>query len=481
MPSAMGLLGAIPALQLSHVAFSSAYLLLWGLLLGLFGVGIGYALRKRYIEDDKLPFPSGIAVAQVITSLHAVKDQKGDPRARALSWTGLVSAACVWFRDGKPAFIPSDIALPFTLRGIAASDLTLALSVSPMMLGLGFIVGPRTGLSLALGALIGWAILSPDLLAHGVVAHATYPELVNWLMWPGVALMLAPAFVMLFAQVRYLVRSARDLGALGTTRSPLLILCFVAPLPLVAIGWYAFSLPPLATCAALLLTLVFASVCARSAGETDISPVGSIGQLTQVVFGTVSAHAAVNITAGSITSGAAAQTATGLWTYRAGQVLRASPERMFAAQVIGVVFGALVSIPAYYLIVRGYGLATTAMPAQSAITWKALSELLTKGGAAVPSFAGVAAAIAFALGLVVTALEKTRLAWLCPAPMAVGVAMITPADYSFSICIGSLLFYGLWKMSRTKTEMLAASLGAGAIAGESFTGVLIALVNWLRS
>ena len=44
-----------------------------------------------------------------------------------------------------------------------------------------------------------------------------------------------------------------------------------------------------------------AGVCARSAGLTDISPVSSVGQLTQAAYGaSVPGQAALNVAAGSV-------------------------------------------------------------------------------------------------------------------------------------------------------------------------------------
>src|SRR5262245_51721649 len=70
IPAAAGLLGAVPALQLLGVRVPGWGIALWGLTLGVLGVVMALALRRRLIEEEDLPFPTGIATAEVIEALH---------------------------------------------------------------------------------------------------------------------------------------------------------------------------------------------------------------------------------------------------------------------------------------------------------------------------------------------------------------------------------------------------------------------------
>src|SRR5438309_1872165 len=57
IPAAAGLLGAVPALQLLGVPVPGWGIALWGLVLGVLGVLLGAALRRRLLEQEQLPFP----------------------------------------------------------------------------------------------------------------------------------------------------------------------------------------------------------------------------------------------------------------------------------------------------------------------------------------------------------------------------------------------------------------------------------------
>src|SRR5690606_1233478 len=74
--------------------------------------------------------------------------------------------------------------------------LTFTAEPSLLLLGFGGIVGLRVGLSLVAGALLAWGMIAPWLLRAGwveVPAGATgqqFATLVEWLLWPGVGLMV---------------------------------------------------------------------------------------------------------------------------------------------------------------------------------------------------------------------------------------------------------------------------------------------------
>ena len=86
------------------------------------------------------------------------------------------------------------------------------------MLGFGGIIGIRVGLTLLLGALLAWGGLGPWLLADGLVslpADSSGPQfaaLVEWLLWPGVSLMVCSTLASLAIRLWALHRSTRAAG-----------------------------------------------------------------------------------------------------------------------------------------------------------------------------------------------------------------------------------------------------------------------------
>ncbi len=71
-----------------------------------------------------------------------------------------------------------------------------------MLAGFGAIIGFRAGASLLLGGIVAWGVLGPWGLSQGFVAPGEndlsaswFPSMIEWLLWPGVTLMVASRVV----------------------------------------------------------------------------------------------------------------------------------------------------------------------------------------------------------------------------------------------------------------------------------------------
>ncbi len=492
MSMVVGVAGPMAALALLGHTYAGWALGLWGLSLGVLGVLIAVILRQRLIVLENLPFPTGTATSEVITAM-ANGASRAASRARALALAALFAAAVTWFRDGPGAWIPAQVLVPGSIAGISTTVLSLGVSVSPLMFSTGLLIGLRAGASMLLGSTVAWACLAPLIVRFGIVADAEYGTLVNWLMWPGAALILASSLTSLALQWRSLVRGLRDLTVLTRDPSPagepavgasslraLLVLGLFAIVLLLALASYVFDLGIGSTLSALALSFVLAGVCARSAGETDIAPIGSMGGVTQIAFG--SSSRVSSLAYGSIASGTAAQAASTLWAFKAGQRLGASAKAQVLGQLLGAVVGAVVVIPTYAVIVRAYGLGTAKMPAPGALSWKATAEAVQGGLAALPSHAPTAALVALLLGCGLTLLSETRAGRFLPSPVALGIAFLLPMSISASMFVGALLLTLLMRRFPRWTDEHISSIAGGAIAGESLFGVILAALiatGWL--
>src|SRR5216684_1413850 len=163
VPAAAGLLGAIPALQLLGRTVPGWGIAVWGLSLGILGILFAVALRRRLLEEEELPFPTGVATAEVIEALHAGGAALRG-RARSLLAGGAFAAVVSWFRSGKPAFIAESIPLPGRLAGIPMGSLGIGLSTSPLLWGVGIVIGPKIAAGLLSGSVLGWVVLVPWLV-----------------------------------------------------------------------------------------------------------------------------------------------------------------------------------------------------------------------------------------------------------------------------------------------------------------------------
>jgi putative OPT family oligopeptide transporter len=488
-----GLAGPVPALSFLGVTLPGWAIAVWGTAVGMVGILAGTLLRRKLIVEAALPFPTGGATAEVIETISAARETAAR-RAVLLAISAAVAMAVTWFRDGRPSFIPQSLLFGGTIGGIAAGALSLGVSCSPLMVATGAMIGVRAAASMAIGAVASWAVLAPWLVRQGIVHEASFGAVVSWMVWPGLGLLVAGSFVPLLLDGGAVVRSFRDLGSFlrragragGTAaeagaaapdpaaRAPraLAPLVGASVVVIVVVARVAFGVPPLVIGLAIVLALVLGNVSGRSAGETDLAPVGQVGMLTQLVF--AGWGSLVTVVAGWLSMGVTSQAAQTLWAFRAGQRLGASPRAQVGAQVLGALVGGAVVVPVYWVIVKSYGIGTEAMPAAAAQSWKATALALESGLRALPAHGPLAGAIGLGLGTALTLLARTRAARFVPSPAAMGMAMLISASLSFTAFAGALAVVFARRLRPSLDEPTVMALAAGGIAGESVMGVIVA-------
>ena len=475
----VGLAGPVPALHLLGTHLPGWSVAVWGTGAGLLGIAAAGFLRRKLVVDDALPFPTGAATAEVIGTIHTAR-AVAVRRAWLLLGAAAAAMAVTWFRDGRPAFIPQATLFGGAIGGIAAASVTLGITWSPLIVSTGAMIGTRAAGSMLLGGGIAWAVLAPWLLRSGIVREASYGALSSWMVWPGLGLLVAGSFVPLALQGGSVLRSFRDLGALGRHGSDLraralglLLLAGVAVL--VIVGATTFGVGPAAAIGAVLLALLLTNVSARATGETDVGPVGAVGLLTQLAF--AGGGTLTSVLAGWISTGSSSQSSQTLWAFRAGDRLGASPRAQVGAQLLGALLGGAIVVPVYLLVAGSYGVGTEAMPAASAQSWKAMAEAVSGGVAALPRYGPLAGAAGLVAGTVLVLRARTSGGRFLPSPAAMGMAMLIPGSYSIAAFAGALLVIGARRLRPGLDHAAVLTLAAGGIAGESITGVVIAALN----
>jgi putative OPT family oligopeptide transporter len=485
MSFAAGVGAPIPALALSGRTVGAGTILAWGLGLALVGIALAWFLRRRLIVDEALPFPSGQATAEVIEVLAGpAPSGAGRAELRALGLAAVVAAAFTFLRDGGPGLIPAGLTPGFAIFGFAAAALTLGVSSSPLLVATGILVGQRTALSMAIGALCAWGLLAPFALRAGAATEASYGGLVPVLLFPGLAFMVGGALTALALAWRSLRRSAGDLLAVARggmdgvsveesrdgRRLALAAAVAVVPVGIAAVG--GFGLSPLIVVGLVPVALALAAAAARAAGETDQAPIGQVGSLAQLGLG--GQGIAGSLGAGALVAGVATQTAQTLWAFKAGHRLGAAPRTQVLAQIAGAVIGVAVVVPIYALVKAAYPLGSETMPAPAALAWKATSEAAHGALALGHPLVWKVTLGAALLAAVLTILER-RIRWL-PSPTAIGAAFVLPAAMSVAILLGALGFALVAARAPRWAERHGPALAAGGIAGESLLGLILAAI-----
>lgn len=507
-----GLAAPIPALTLlTGQTLAWPVLAFWLFVVSALGVVVAAGLRNQMVLRENLPFPAGVATAETIRDIHA-HGAEAAARLRLLLGGALVAGG-LKLVDALVLTLPR-LAPPLTVPaaglwrgldpgGIAAGKLGFILDPSLLMLGFGAIIGLRAGLSLLLGAVLAWGVLGPALVARGWVpldpaaaAASLFAPLVEWLLWPGVTLMVVAGLTSFaLSMIRLLLRRRQRRMRAGETepsRVPPILsrrafaLALAATLILAAaaeVGIFGIAL--WAALLAVLLSFVLATVAARVAGETGITPVGAMGKITQLTYGVLTpGDMAANLMTANVTGGAAGQCADLLHDLKTGQLIGATPRFQIVAQGIGVLTGSLIGSLVYLVLIPDPAamLITPEWPAPAVATWKAVAEVLAGGVAAIPSGATAAMLLAATLGLALAIAEQVlpaRVAKWLPSAPALGLAFVIPAWNALSLFLGALIAAVLHRLAPEWSRRRLITLAAGLVAGESIAGIAAAVASLL--
>ncbi|MDD5657194.1 MAG: OPT/YSL family transporter [Elusimicrobia bacterium] len=472
----------------------------WTVFLSGLGCFMSIPMKRQMINVEQLKFPSGIAAAEVLKSLHT-KGREAAQKAKSLGAAGALGALVAWCRDsGKPLpfVIPGMLNLPGSIGGFPLSKLTISFEPSTIMIGAGAIIGWKVGWSMLLGGIINYGVLAPWMAHLGVIdpTKLGYREIVRWSTWAGASLMATSGLFMFALQWRtvlrafsgitaiFLPRASRVEDAIAKIEVPsswFLAGLAVSGLGCMAVLRFAFDTTWFMGFVAVAMTFLLAVVACRATGETDTTPIGAMGKITQLTFGVLApSNLTTNLMTASVTAGAANASADLLTSLKTGYILGANPRKQFLSQMIGVVAGLVVVIPAFYVLVPSADvLGTDKWPAPSAQVWAAVARLLADGFHALHPTARWGLFIGALAGILIPALERLfpKYHKFIPSAMGLGLAFVIPFFNTLSMFIGAAITTILEKKRPQLADKYVVTVAAGLIAGESLLGVLIALLT----
>ena len=164
---ASGVLFTIPALFIWGMSPAWAQITLLTMAGGLLGVLAMIPLRRYLIKREHgiLPYPEGLACAEVL-----VAAEGGGSQARGVFWGLGVGMLFKLITDGFKFVVGTfQIVLPLKAQ--------LSISVSPPLIGVGYILGIRIATIMVAGAALSWLIIIPFINLWGAgLTEPLYPE-----------------------------------------------------------------------------------------------------------------------------------------------------------------------------------------------------------------------------------------------------------------------------------------------------------------
>jgi uncharacterized oligopeptide transporter (OPT) family protein len=239
-------------------------------------------------------------------------------------------------------------------------------------------------------------------------------------------------------------------------------------------------MPVWETVVAVALSFWLALVACRVTGETDTTPVGAMGKVTQLIFGALHpGNVNVNLMSANITAGAATSSADLLTDLKSGYLLGANPRQQFIAQFSGIFVGTIVSVLTFAILVPdAQVLGTDQFPAPAAQTWSAVAIALGQGLSSLEPaklwliFAGAVVGVVLTLAPVLLPKYEAYL----PSASAFGLAWVFNWYYGLLFFLGALIALVVERRNPELAKELTLPVASGVVAGGSLMGV--ALVFW---
>ncbi|HZZ89886.1 MAG TPA: OPT family oligopeptide transporter [Caulobacteraceae bacterium] len=470
---------------------------LWLTCASLLGVVLSAPLRRHFIVDQKLPFPDGMAAAETLLVLDPPKDAPAAERGvarRAAMVMGVclvASGLLMLVRDDSNllSLIPGEWnpgALTLGAAGAAfvVANMGVGVGYSLLSLGTGMIVGLRINAWMILGCTIGW-IATPLLLIqnHILPDHPTRSQVLQWVLWPGLGMMVAGGITTLLLRWRMLVRAFAGLRDASGEDAPLSWIvggAIVLGVALCVLQKAFFGLPLWMSAVAILLSIPLMLVGLRALGETNWGPIGALSNLMQALFAGIAPGSLVANVVPAGTAGTVAITSEGLMQdYRTGYLIGSTPRAMFIAQLIGAPIGAAALAFTYPLLVKTYGLigdhAQLAAPGSRRTA--AFAELLAAGVDKLPPSALWAGLAASALGCLFAAMEQNETVrrWT-PSPVALSLGLLLPFSSISTMFLGAVVG-AIWLTRHPHSAgRYLIAVASGFIAGEALVAVIAPLL-----
>ena len=480
--------------------------LAWVFFLAVLGVTMAIPMKRQMIDVEQLRFPSGIAAAETLRALHS-HGERGMRAAKALGVAGILAAIDKFWSDGFPllsarlaAFSSASLIekAQVWLLGKDSFNLwngrTVIFTWDSIFVAAGAITGMRVSLSTLISGTLCWAVFVPILQHKGIITGTGFRDVVQWTLWGGTACMVSAGLLSFVLQWKTALRAFRSLGKMFARQAetpgemealetPMSWFAAGQLISLVALAWLghvSFGMPYWQSVLALLLSFALSLVACRVTGETDTTPIGAMGKVTQLTFGALNpGNVNVNLMSANITAGAATSSADLLTDLKSGYLLGAHPRKQFIAQFAGIFIGTAASVLAFAALVpNAAALGTDQFPAPAAQTWAAVAKALSRGLEALEPVKIWSIVIGGLVGILFSILPLIfpKHQKYMPSAAGFGLAWVFHWYYGMLFFIGALISYLLKRKAPKTAEEFTFPVASGIIAGGSLMGV--GLVFW---
>jgi putative OPT family oligopeptide transporter len=497
---------------------------------GILGVMYSVPLRRALVTGTDLPYPEGVAAAEVLKVGSGVGGAEENRRGLVLIG-GATLVSAIYFLVAKTRLLTDTASKVFKV-GTGGSAISASLSMA--LIGVGHLVGVAVGLAMVVGMLITWAFIVPHWTQDAafaaqiggdletlvsaafrqkarMVGAGTIGVAAIWTLLKLIAPIVAGIRSALIANRERKAGRGADLPI--TERDiPIGIVTGTILLSMIPIGLLLFAFGNTAPIASeptttiilsiiytLIAGVVIAAVCGYMAGliGASNSPISGVGILSvlgiSLILAALFPHASGEATKAlvafalfvtAIIFGVATISNNNLQDLKTGQLVDATPWRQQVALILGVVFGAIVIPPILDLMNTAFtfqgapGARSSALPAPQAAIISTIAQGVL-GGSLDWGLIREGAIIGVVAVIIDEVLKATSGKRLHLPPLAIGMGIYLPLEADLLIPFGAVLgwFYNRWALTARSpafAERMGVLMATGLIVGESLMGVVYA-------
>jgi putative OPT family oligopeptide transporter len=496
---------------------------------GILGVMYSVPLRRALVTGSDLPYPEGVAAAEVLKVGAGVGGAEENRRGlNAIVASSLVAAG--YFILSKMKLVAETASHAFRVGPAATA---VAGNFSMALIGVGHLVGMAVGIAMIVGVLISWVWIVPTWSTDPALVAAAGGDLETLVSTAfrekariiGAGVIGIAAIWTLLKILGPIISGIRSALAASKARGsgrelditerdlPIGIVAGTILASMIPIGFLLFSFAqsgpiasdPVPTVALTLLYIivigiVVASVTGYMAGliGASNSPVSGVGILSVLgislllaaLYGAVDVDAtralvafALFVTAIIFSIGTISN--DNLQDLKTGQLVGATPWRQQVALVLGVVFGAMVIPPILDLLNTAFGFVGAPGAGENALAAPQAALITTIAQGVLGrnldwSLIGTGVIIGAAVILIDELLRRNTTKYSLPA-LAVGLGVYLPMELTLLVPIGALIgwLYNRWAERQANpafAERIGTLMATGLIVGESLMGVAFAAI-----
>ena len=500
---------------------------------GTLGVLYTVPLRRVMVVQSSLPYPEGVAAAEVLRVGQAQREpgaastgQRSSGGMVSLAW-GTALAALFGFLSGGLRLLGDAVNFWLPAGNVV---FRVAAGFSPALLAAGYLMGAAAGMATLLGLVLCWAVVVPWLMASSTLAEGQTLSALALQLWSSKARFLGAGVIgisalwtvvtlirpILAAMAQQPVRAAsssprtvHDATDQDMPRHWMLLIGLVSLAVLwgvsddfIATHLSHLSGPARALLAAVcvLFTAVFGFVVAAACGYmaglvgSSASPISGIGIIATILMGV--ALLMLHTWVPAFADGVAGQAGVGLVLFmvsvilamaaisndnlqdlKTGYLVGATPWRQQVVLIIGCVVGAVVIPPVLNLLYHAYGFAG-ALPREGMDAQQVLAApqatLMQQiaGGIFNGSLDWNMLGLGVAVGVAVIAVDVLlrRSGRGALPPLAVGLGIYLPPTIGMTLTLGAVLG---WAIQR-RVRAYGVQRGSAWVAAAEERGLLLA-------